>query len=118
MKYFYTYKLPFKFEKTKFHYWMCQDAYECLEKAFSKYKTTEFYIHEISEESYCRATGIMLPPPPPNITSEVIELVKALHSIKSWMVNYVEPETIGYKSEKHELEKILKKYKNVPVNFE
>lgn len=56
MKYFYTYRLPFS-PNTKFDYWKVKDADECINKAFSKYKTTEFHIEETTKESYNFACG-------------------------------------------------------------
>jgi len=57
MKYFYTYRLPFK-PNLKFDYWKCKDADECLGKAFSKYKTTNFYIGTTTRAEYNKEMGI------------------------------------------------------------
>ena len=57
MKYFYTYRLPFK-PDLQFDYWKVKDADECLGKACSKYGTTNFQIEQTTKACYEDAVGI------------------------------------------------------------
>ena len=75
MKYFYTYRLPFK-PNIKFDYWKVKDADECLGRAFSKYRTTNFYIGSTTKSSYDEAMGIKKMPKDP-IKTRILYMTEA-----------------------------------------